>query len=234
MDWLHNLLDNSTTPTLSAVILGLITALSPCPLATNIAAVGYIAKQIDNSRLVFVNGLLYALGRIVAYTALGALLIYLLQSGSSLFGIQKSIAHWGEMLIGPLLIIIGLYMLLGHKLNISTPSLSGVERMAQRGSLGTFLLGMLFALAFCPTSGVLYFGMLIPMSAASSMGLLLPAVFAIGTALPVTVVAWVLAFSTEKIGTTYGIMQSIRRWTNLAVGVLFTTIGIYYCFTLIF
>ena len=125
-------------------------------------------------------------------------------------------------------------MLLGHKLNIYTPSLSGVERMAQRGSLGTFLLGMLFALAFCPTSGVLYFGMLIPMSATSSMGYILPAIFAIGTALPVTVVAWVLAFSTEKIGTTYGIMQSIRRWTNLAVGTLFIVIGLYYCSTLIF
>lgn len=234
MEWLHNLLDNSTTPIVSAILLGLITALSPCPLATNIAAIGYIAKQADRRRSTFINGMLYALGRIIAYSALGAILITLLHDGSSLFGIQKSIAHWGELLIGSLLVVIGLYMLFGHKLNISTPSVSGLERLTQRGYLGTFMLGMLFALAFCPTSGVLYFGMLIPMSAASSIGLLLPAVFAIGTALPVVVVAWILAFSAEKIGTTYGIMQSIRRWTNLAVGTLFIVIGLYYCSTLIF
>ena len=232
MEWLHNLLDNSTTPIVSAILLGLITALSPCPLATNIAAIGYIAKQADNRSSTFINGLLYALGRIIAYSALGAILITLLRDGSSLFGIQKSIAHWGELLIGPLLFIIGLYMLFGHKLNISTPSVSGLERLTRRDYLGTFLLGMLFALAFCPTSGVLYFGMLIPMSASATMGYLLPILFAVATAMPVLVVAWILAFSAGQIGAVYGKMQTIQKWLNIVVGVLFIAIGIYYCLTI--
>ena len=229
MEWLHNLLDNSTTPIVSAILLGLITALSPCPLATNIAAVGYIGKSVDNRNKIFRNGLLYTLGRVVAYTLLGVALISLLKGGSSLFGIQKFISKYGELILPHALILIGLYMLFGSKLQLPSFGFNGNgEHFAKYGGLGAFLLGVLFALAFCPTSGVLYFGMLIPMSAASSMGLLLPAVFAIGTALPVVVVAWILAFSAEKIGTTYGIMQSIRRWTNLAVGTLFIVIGLYY------
>lgn len=229
MEWLHNLLDNSTTPIVSAILLGLITALSPCPLATNIAAVGYIGKSVDNRNKIFRNGLLYTLGRVVAYTLLGVALISLLKGGSSLFGIQKFISKYGELILPHALILIGLYMLFGSKLQLPSFGFNGNgEHFAKYGGLGAFLLGVLFALAFCPTSGVLYFGMLIPMSAASSMGLLLPAVFAVGTALPVVVVAWILAFSAEKIGTTYGIMQSIRRWTNLAVGTLFIVIGLYY------
>ena len=94
------------------------------------------------------------------------------------------------------------------------------------------MLGLLFALAFCPTSGVFYFGMLIPMSASVSMGYLLPILFAIATALPVLVVAWILAFSAGQIGAVYGKMQTIQKWLNIAVGVLFIVIGIYYCLTI--
>ena len=66
MDWLQTWLDNSSTPLLTAFLLGLLTALSPCPLATNIAAVGFIGKDIEDRRKIFRNGLLYTLGRILA------------------------------------------------------------------------------------------------------------------------------------------------------------------------
>lgn len=233
MEWLQSLLDSSTTPAVTAFLLGLLTALSPCPLATNIAAIGYIGKHIESRRGVFVQGLLYTLGRTVAYTLLGVVLIIVVRSGASVFGIQKFIATYGEMMLPPALLLIGLFMLFGDRLRLPSLGMGGRgERLARRGSIGALLLGVLFALAFCPTSGVFYFGMLIPMSATATMGYLLPVLFALATALPVLVVAWILAFSAGQIGVVYGKMQTIQRWLNIVVGVLFIGIGIYYCVTI--
>ena len=207
MEWLQSLLDSSSTPVLTAFLLGLLTSISPCPLATNIAAIGFIGKHIENRRRIFVNGLLYTLGRAVAYTALGAVLLVVLKGGSSLFGIQKFIGKYGEMLLGPALLLVGGFMLVGDRLNLPKLGFRGSgEGLARRGGRGAFLLGMLFAMVFCPTSGVFYFGMLIPMSATATAGWLLPIVFAMATALPVLVVAWILAFSVGRIGAFYGKM----------------------------
>lgn len=118
MDWLQTLLDNSSTPALTAFLLGLLTALSPCPLATNIAAIGFIGKDIEDRKRIFRNGLLYTLGRILSYTLLGVILILVLKEGASMFGIQKTIGTWGELLLGPLLLVIGLFMLLGDRINL--------------------------------------------------------------------------------------------------------------------
>ena len=104
------------------------------------------------------------------------------------------------------------------------------EGLARRGGWGAFLIGVLFALAFCPTSGVFYFGMLIPMSATATAGYLLPAVFAIATALPVLAVAWLLAFSVQQVGSFYGRMQTVQKWLNRIAGLLFIAIGLYYCY----
>ncbi|MBO7306396.1 MAG: sulfite exporter TauE/SafE family protein [Alistipes sp.] len=233
MEWLQSLLDSSTTPAVTAFLLGLLTALSPCPLATNIAAIGYIGKHIDSRRGMFVQGLLYTLGRTVAYTLLGVVLIIVVRSGASVFGIQKFIATYGEMMLPPALLLIGLFMLFGDRLRLPSLGMGDRgERLARRGGVGALLLGVLFALAFCPTSGVFYFGMLIPMSATATMGYLLPVLFALATALPVLIVAWILAFSAGQIGVVYGKMQAIQRWLNIVVGVLFIGIGIYYCVTI--
>ena len=196
MDGLQTLLDNSSTPVLTAFLLGLLTALSPCPLATNIAAIGFIGKEMEDRKRVFRNGLLYTLGRILAYTLLGFVLILILKEGSSMFGIQKTIGAWGELVLGPLLFLIGLFMLLGDRLNLPQFGFQGnAEGLVRKGGWGALIIGALFALAFCPTSGVFYFGMLIPLSASVTAGYLLPAVFAVATAIPVLAVAWILAFS---------------------------------------
>lgn len=230
MDELQVLLDNSSTPVLTAFLLGLLTALSPCPLATNIAAIGFIGKDIEDRKRVFRNGLLYTLGRILSYTLLGIVLISILKAGSSMFGIQKTIGTWGEIALGPLLLIIGLFMLFGDRLPLSQFGFNGnAEGLARKGGWGALMIGILFALAFCPTSGVFYFGMLIPMSATATAGYLLPAVFAIATALPVLAVAWILAFSVQQMGNFYGKMRKIQKWMNLLVGLLFILIGLYYC-----
>ncbi len=230
MEWLQTLLDSSTTPALTAFLLGLLTAVSPCPLATNIAAIGYIGKDIENRRRIFRNGLLYTLGRVVAYTVLGIVLILILKEGSSLFGIQKFIGQYGELILGPALVLVGLFILFGNRLKLPAFGFKGHgEGLARRGGWGALLLGMLFAMSFCPTSGVFYFGMLIPMSATATAGYLLPILFAVATALPVLIVAWILAFSVQHIGSFYGKMQTIQKWLNRMVGILFTAIGAYYC-----
>lgn len=235
MDWLQNLLDNSSTPVLTAFLLGLLTAISPCPLATNIAAVGFIGRNIENRKRVFINGLLYTLGRVLSYTLLGVVLIMILREGSSMFGIQKTIGTWGELLIGPMLLIIGLFMLWGDRLNLPKFGFNGnAEGLAKKGGAGALLIGVLFALAFCPTSGVFYFGMLIPMSATATAGYLLPAVFAIATAIPVLIVAWILAFSVQQMSSFYGRIKTVQKWLNVIVGILFIVIGIYYCFVMFF
>lgn len=230
MEWLQSLLESSSTPVLTAFLLGVLTAISPCPLATNIAAIGFIGRNIDSRRRIFLNGVYYALGRVIAYTALGIVLILMLRGGSSLFGIQKFIGKYGEMLLAPALLLIGGFMLVGDRLNLPKFGFKGSgEGLARRGGSGALLLGMLFAMAFCPTSGVFYFGMLIPMSATAAAGWLLPAVFAAATALPVLAVAWTLAFSVERIGTFYGKVQAMQRWLNRIAGSLFIAVGIYYC-----
>lgn len=235
MEWLQSLLDNGTTPALTAFLLGLLTAISPCPLATNIAAIGFIGKNIENRKRLFRNGVLYTLGRIIAYTVLGIILIIILKEGTSMFGIQQFIARYGELIIGPALLLIGLFMLFSDKLNLPSFGFNGGgERLTTHGSWGAMLLGILFALAFCPTSGIFYFGMLIPMSATATAGYLLPVLFAVATALPVLVVAWVLAFSAQHIGKVYGRIQIIQKWLNIAVSILFLAIGSYYCTTTLF
>lgn len=230
MDWLQTLLDNSSTPTLTAFLLGLLTALSPCPLATNIAAIGFIGKDIEDRKRIFRNGLLYTLGRILSYTLLGVILILVLKEGASMFGIQKTIGTWGKLLLGPLLLVIGLFMLLGDRINLPQFGFKGnAEGLAKKGGWGALLIGILFAMAFCPTSGVFYFGMLIPMSATATAGYLLPVIFAIATSIPVLAVAWILAFSVQKMGNFYGKMQKIQKWMKHIVGILFLLVGIYYC-----
>lgn len=233
MEWLQILVENNPTPFLTTLLLGLMTAISPCPLATNITAIGYIAKNIDNPRRAFAGGLLYTLGRVISYSVLGVILISLMKAGIGVFGIQRLIATWMTRLIGPLLLLAGLFMLLGNSLKLKGFSLNGNRvPLGSKDGWGALLLGIIFALAFCPTSAVFYFGLLIPMSAIVSSGWVLPAVFAVATALPVLAVAWILVFSTSSIGRFYNSLANIQKWLNIIVGVIFIGVGLYYCILL--
>ena len=235
MEWINNLLDSATAPILIAFLLGILTAISPCPLATNIASIGYISLNIESRKTIFIKGVLYTFGRILAYTALGIILISILEEGTSVFGIQKYVSKWGEWLLGPILIIIGLFILFGNKLNLPKFGFNGSgESYSNKGGWGAFLLGVLFALAFCPSSGVLYFGMLIPLSVSSTAGWVLPVIYAFATALPVLAVAWILAFSVQNLSTFYGKIQTIQKWLNLVVGILFLIVGMYYGYMMYF
>jgi len=215
-------------PWLSALVLGLMTAISPCPLATNITAVGFISKDLENRNRVFVNGLLYTLGRAISYSGI-ALIIFL---GADQFKFSGFLQQYGERILGPLLIVIGLFML--DILKISFPGFdrlnARMEKKTRWGYFDAMLLGMVFALAFCPYSGVLYFGMLIPMTVASSSGLYLPVVFAIATGIPVIVFAWILAYAMSGLGNVYNKVKLFEYWFRRLIAVLFMVVGGYYIF----
>ena len=229
MNFLQSILENSSVPVITAFILGLLTAVSPCPLATNITAIGFIGKDIENRHRIFINGLLYTLGRVVTYTVLGFILIPILREGASMFAVQKAVSQYGEILIAPLLIVIGIYMLDLIKLNIPKISVNGeYVKKRTKGSWGALFLGILFSLAFCPSSGIFFFGMLIPLSAAEAGGYLLPVVYAIATGLPVILVAWVLAYSVAGLGKFYNRIQVFEKWFRKIVAILFIAVGIYY------
>lgn len=227
MDVLKSLLEQYNLPVLSAFILGLMTAISPCPLATNITATAFISKNITSKRKVFLSGILYALGRAFSYTTIGLILYF----GASKFQVAKFFNQNGEKFLGPLLIIIGLIMLNVIKLNFlgkTNFQESLTVKFKDKGLLGSFLIGVVFALAFCPYSGALFFGMLIPMTIASVEGLYLPLVFAFGTALPVILFTYLLAFTVGRVGLFYSKITRIEKVMRYIAGVVFIIVGVYY------
>ena len=227
MEWLNELAQNNELPLLAAFALGLLTAVSPCPLATNITATAYIAKTINSKSKVILSGLLYTFGRVISYTTIGALIYF----GASKFQLAKLFQGSGEKFIGPLMIIIGLIMLDVIHLNFLsngklTEKLS--DKFKDKGLLGAFLLGALFALAFCPYSGALFFGILIPMTLSSNGGLALPIVFSLGTGLPVLIFALIIAFCIEKLGKYFKAIQKVEKIMRLFAGLTFLITGLYY------
>jgi cytochrome c-type biogenesis protein len=232
MDFLTNLLDKSSMPWITALILGLMTAISPCPLATNITAIGFISKDLENRNRVFLNGLFYTLGRAVTYTLIPVIFYF----GADQFKLSGFFQRYGEKIIGPLLLLIGIFML--DIIRINFPGLGRLsERMEKRKSwrfIDALLLGIVFALAFCPYSGVLYFGMLIPLTLSSASGLYLPVVFAIATGIPVIIIAWVLAYTVSGIGGIYNKIKVFELWFRKVIAVLFIIVGIYYIFRIYF
>jgi len=227
MEWLNELAQNRETPLIAAFALGLLTAIAPCPLATNITATAYIAKTITDKKKVLLSGLLYTLGRVFSYTLIGAIIYF----GASKFQIAKLFQGNGEKYIGFVLIIIGLIMLDIIKLNFIkggnlTDKLS--EKFKTKGLLGSFLLGALFAMAFCPYSGALFFAMLIPMTLSAEAGLALPVVYSIGTGLPVILFAFVIAFSMEKLGMYFKAITKVEKVMRVIAGLVFILTGVYY------
>jgi len=225
-EFLTQLLDNSQAPVLTALILGLMTAISPCPMATNITAIGYIGKDIENRRKVFFNGIVYTLGRAIAYFGLALVLFF----GASQFKIAGFFQQYGEKIIGPLLILIGIVMLGVFRMNIGFLDRL-IDRRRKQGITSywdVLVLGVIFALAFCPYSGVLYFGMLIPITLKSTSGLLLPLIFAIATGIPVILFAWLIAFSIAEVGSFYNKLKNFEIWFRRIIALVFIAVGIYY------
>ena len=225
-EYLSNLVDNSTFPIVTAFALGLMTAISPCPLATNITAIGFISKDVKRQKSVFINGIVYTLGRALSYTLLAFFIFF----GADQLKLSGWFQLYGERIIGPLLFLIGIVMLGIVKVNF--PGLGNMtKRFEEKGTKGywhVLLLGIVFALAFCPYSGVLYFGMLIPMSISNASGLYLPVVFAIATGIPVIIFAWLLAYTVSGVGKLYNHLKAFEFWFRKIIAIVFIGVGVYY------
>jgi len=229
MNGLQELLNNTDAPLLYALILGLLTAISPCQFARNITAIGYLSRDIENPGKVFVNGLFYTLGNAVGYVAIGLVLFL----GASKFNVSRTLISCGNVITGIVLLAGGMLML--DIIKIKIPEGGRLMKMIQerrfRGnSADSALLGFILSLSFCPYNAALFFGMLIPMTVASIKGLYLPVVYSITTGLPVAIVAFLLAFSVSGIGTFYKKVRTLQVWFNKIVAVLFIIIGIYFIY----
>ncbi|MDP8253236.1 MAG: aromatic aminobenezylarsenical efflux permease ArsG family transporter [Candidatus Kaelpia aquatica] len=214
----------------SALWLGVLTSISPCPLATNIAAVSFLSKKINHPKAVLFAGIMYTFGRMIAYAVLGVIII---ASLVSIPFIANFLQKYMNKILGPVLVIVGLFLLNIIRLNFSGLSISKQkqESLAQGGLKGSFVLGMLFALAFCPISAALFFGSLIPLSLNNTYGVVLPLIYGIGTGLPVLVFSFGIAFGISTLSHWFNKMAMFEKHTRKTTGIIFILAGIYFIWT---
>ena len=211
-----------------ALWLGILTSISPCPLATNIAAITYVGRRVDQPRLVFAAGLLYTLGRIITYVALGVVIV------SGLLAIpqvSQVLQYYMHRLLGPVLIVAGMFLLelIAFKFHGAGVSTRLQQQADRAGIWGALILGLVFALTFCPTSAALFFGSLIPLSVEHSSRVTLPLIYGLGTALPVVVFAVLIAVSTQLVSRAFNALSTVERWARRITGLVFIFVGIYFC-----
>lgn len=216
-----------------ALWLGILTSISPCPLATNIAAISFLGRRLDRPAAVVLAGLAYTLGRTVAYVALALVTVGGLLAVPPVARFLESSMN---KVLGPVLIVAGVFLL--ELVPVSFTTFSAGERsrrLAERGGLaGAGLLGILFALAFCPVSAALFFGSLVPSALKAESPVLMPTAYGIGTALPVVVFAALVALGARQMAKAFGVVQKVERWARRATGVVFLLVGVYYTLVHIF
>ncbi|MFC1848357.1 aromatic aminobenezylarsenical efflux permease ArsG family transporter [Chloroflexota bacterium] len=215
-------------PLLSAFLIGVLAAISPCPLATNIAAMAYISRNVSDRRYVITSGVLYTLGRMVSYFTIGAMVI---AAGASVPRIAIFLQDAGERYMGPLLVVVGIALLGIIKIPFMQGSgrLTSIgEKVAKRGRAGAFLLGIVFALAFCPYTAILFFGILVPLALETTAGITLPASFALGTGLPVLVFAVLLSVGVTKVAQWLNAVTAAEKVIRKLVALVFIGAGIYF------
>ncbi|MCP4290998.1 MAG: sulfite exporter TauE/SafE family protein [bacterium] len=211
----------------SAAWLGILTSISPCPLATNIAAISYIGKSLDNPKAVILSGLMYTVGRMVTYTTLGALVVgSILSIPEVAMFLQK---HMNKAL-GPVLIVAGVLLLDIVRLRVYGGGVSDklALRVQKWGIWGSLALGVLFALSFCPISAALFFGSLIPIAIDHQSSLVMPMVYGIGTALPVVAFAILIAMGARFLGNIFNKVSVFEKWARRVTAVAFIIVGVYY------
>lgn len=211
----------------SAFWLGILTSISPCPLASNIAAISFLSKKIVHPGMVLISGFSYTLGRMLSYAGLGFIII---SSFLSVPAAANFLQKYMNMAFGPILIFTGLFLLDLIKFNIPGFSLSEKQqkRLAGSGAGGAFVLGLIFALVFCPFSAALFFGSLIPLALKSEAGTVLPFVYGIGTGLPVLFFACVIALGAKSLSRWFNRLTKLEYYMRKITGAVFIIIGLYY------
>lgn len=220
-------MDSMLVGAVSAFWFGILTSISPCPLATNIAAISYIGKHMDSHRKIVLSGLFYTAGRVMAYIGVSFMIIYgLLSIPQVSFFLQEYL----NMLLGPILMVAGILLL--ELFPVSIPDLLPKKKLGylvENGNImGAGLLGIIFALSFCPISAALFFGSLIPVAVKHDSVFLFPSLFGIGTGLPVFIVAFMIGFSFRNIGKALNIISRFEYWARKITGVIFILVGGFY------
>jgi cytochrome c-type biogenesis protein len=217
----------------TAIWLGILTSVSPCPLASNIAAVSFISQRITQRNTVFLSGMLYTLGRSITYVVLGILIVKTLIDVPLL---SDFLQRYVNKILGIVLILVGMVLLDLLRIPLNLPSVSEnfAKKLAEKGTFGSLPLGILFALAFCPVSAALFFGGLIPIAVKAQSGIALPLIYGIGTALPVLLFAFLVAAGTGHINNLYHRITRIEFYTKKATGIIFILVGVYYALAYIF
>jgi cytochrome c biogenesis protein CcdA len=210
----------------SAAWLGILTSISPCPLATNITAISFVGRRTGSTRGVLLAGALYALGRAAVYVLIGTLLVSSLLSASS---VSLVLQTWMNKILGPILVLVGMVMLDLLRLTSKGHAIGAQfhQRIERWGVLGALPLGFIFALSFCPVSAALFFGSLIPLAIRHGSGVIFPLLFGVGTALPVIAMAVVIACGAQVLGSVFSRVTQIERWMRRITGVVFVGVGIY-------
>ena len=218
---------------LSAFWFGILTSISPCPMATNISAISFIGRKVGNPKQVLLSGFLYTIGRTLTYVVLGIILVSSLLSAPM---VSHVLQKYLNLILGPILILIGMILLdlISFSFGINQDGLKLQKRVEAFGLWGAALLGILFALSFCPTSAALFFGSLMPLSLKLKSGILLPLIYGIASGLPVLLFAVIIAFSANKLGQIYNKILVFEKWAKKITGWIFISVGIYFSLTLIF
>jgi cytochrome c-type biogenesis protein len=210
----------------TAFWLGVLTSISPCPLATNVAAVSFISSRFSDPRRVLASGLAYTLGRMVAYLLVG---LFIVLGFLSIPGLSSFLQSRMNQLLGPILVVTAMILLKLIEFDFSFGVSADTKERSDRGGLtGAAILGFLFALSFCPISGALFFAGLVPLSVHHKSPLLMPALFGVGTAVPVIAFAIALAFGASKVVTLYERMQEAEAWARKGTGIIFLVVGVWY------
>jgi cytochrome c biogenesis protein CcdA len=223
--WVQTIMASGNVPIVAAFLIGLLASLGPCPLATNISALGYISKDVANPRRVLLTSALYALGRTLSYGVLG---LALFVAGLQISRVSNGLQTFAEIALGPLLILVGLVLFDVIRLTVSVGG-AWMEQLSKRiadwNSAGAFLLGALFALAFCPYSAALYFGVLMPLAFKSAGGWTFPFSFGIGTSVPVIVIGVPLALGVMKFAAGFNLLARVERGMRKVAALTFIGAG---------
>jgi len=217
----------------SAFWLGILTSISPCPLATNIAAISFVGRRVGSPAKVLLAGLLYTAGRTLTYLVLGTLLVSSLLSAPYLSHVLQK---YMNKALGPILILVGMVLVELIQINLSGPGVSEKvqKRVEALGMWGASLLGVVFALSFCPVSAALFFGSLLPLALRCRSGVILPSAYGVATGLPVLVFAVLIALGAKRVGEAYNKLVTFEKWARRITGGIFVVVGISYCLTYIF
>ncbi len=205
---------------------GILTSISPCPLATNIAAISFIGKPLAHPKYIFLTGMLYTLGRTLTYTIPGILLVTSILSAPV---VSEFLQVYMNKILGPVLIITGMFLLELLSVNFGGAGVSEkVHKQAGKwGVWGGLILGVVFAMSFCPVSAALFFGSLIPLAVKYESYFLLPILYGVGTALPVFAFAIFIAFGADFIGKAFNLLSKFEVWARNLTGIVFILVGLY-------